>query len=268
MKLLDLDMDYFMENIAIGITESREERLSEDEYGYCVWSEQRIRSFLEDNLGLSKDRKIKGRIVTGHNEALFFWQELITKESLEMPFEVVHIDSHADLGLGYLSWTYILDDLLQYPVEERRMHTKYLDCFGQLNDVGIGDYLLYAIAFRWINSLTYCANPNGDKNDYVWETLKDFEEKFIWDKPVENTIQLVCNPDMEFPSYNADEQEKQAYLKNAVKEPEVPLLIIPSIQDVKYNGDFDFVVMAQSPNYTPASADFIMDIVREYIVEI
>lgn len=220
MKLLDLDMDYFMENIAIGITESREERLSEDEYGYCVWSEQRIRSFLEDNLGLSKGRKIKGRIVTGHNEALFFWQELITKESLETPFEVVHIDSHADLGLGYLSWTYILDDLLQYPVEERRMHTKY------------------------------------------------FEEKFIWDKPVENTIQLVCNPDMEFPSYDADKQEKQAYLKNAVKEPEVPLLIIPSIQDVKYDGDFDFVVMAQSPNYTPASADFIMDIVREYIVEI
>ena len=49
---------------------------------------------------------------------------------------------------------------------------------------------------------------------------------------------------MEFSSYNVDEQEKQAYLKNAVKEPEVPLLIIPSIQDVKYNGDFDFVVMA------------------------
>ena len=124
--------------------------------------------FLNEN----KDRKIKGRIVTGHNEVLFFWQELITKESLETPFEVVHIDSHADLGLGYLSWTYILD-----------------------------------------------------------------EEKFIWDKPVENTIQLVCNPDMEFPSHDADKQEKQAYLKNAVKEPEVPLLIIPSIQDVKYDGE-------------------------------
>ena len=35
--------------------------------------------FLNEN----KDRKIKGRIVTGHNEALFFWQKLITKESLE-----------------------------------------------------------------------------------------------------------------------------------------------------------------------------------------
>lgn len=30
--------------------------------------------FLNEN----KDRKIKGRIVTGHNEVLFFWQELIT----------------------------------------------------------------------------------------------------------------------------------------------------------------------------------------------
>ena len=268
MKILDLDMDYFMEEIATGIAESREERLLEDEYGGCVWSEQRIRKFLEDNLGLSKERKIKGRIVTGHNEALFFWQELITEKRLETPFEVIHIDSHADLGLGYLSWTYILDYLLQYPVEERCKHTKYVDCFGKLNDVGIGDYLLYAIAFRWINKLTYCANPNGDKNDYVWETLKDFEEKLIWDTPVENVIQLVCNPDVDFPSYDAEQKEKQAYLKKAMKEPEVPLLIIPSIQDVKYDGDFDFVVLAQSPNYTPASADFIMDIVREYIVEI
>ena len=38
MKLLDLDMDYFMENIAIGIMESREERLSEDECGVFVGS--------------------------------------------------------------------------------------------------------------------------------------------------------------------------------------------------------------------------------------
>jgi len=52
-----------------------------------------------------------------------------------------------------------------------------------------------------------------------------------------------------------------------VKEPEIPFLIIPTIEDVKYNGDFDFIVMAQSPNYTPASADYIMDVLREYIEE-
>ena len=59
-----------------------------------------------------------------------------------------------------------------------------------------------AFVFKGGTSLSksyhYCANPNGDKNDYVWETLKDFEEKLIWDTPVENIIQLVCNPDVDF----------------------------------------------------------------------
>lgn len=267
MKILDLDMDYFMDSVANFIAETEVERLPEDEYGSCVWSEERIRYFLEINLGLSKDRKIKGRIVSGHNEALLFWKELIERKELAIPFEVIHVDSHADLGIGYSSWTHISDYILQYPIEERPIHNKYIDCFGHICEEGIGDYLLFAIAYRWIEKITYCANPNGEKDDYLLETLKDFEEKYIWDKPVENIIQLVCNPDMECPQFNSSADEKKKYLAAGKKEPEVPLLIIPTIEDVKYNGDFDFVVMAQSPNYTPASADFIMDIFKEYVEE-
>lgn len=171
MKLLDLDMDYFMDKIAVSAPESSSERLSEESYGNSVWDEKRVRDFLETNLGLSKSRKIRGRIVTGHNEALFFWKELIKKRELTIPFEVIHIDSHADLGLGYSSWTYILDFLLQYPVSERQKHNHYQDCYGNIKAEGIGDYLLFAIAYRWISKLTYCANPNGDKNDYIWDIL-------------------------------------------------------------------------------------------------
>lgn len=72
---------------------------------------------------------------------------------------------------------------------------------------------------------------------------------------------------MDFPDYNDSDEIKQKYLNAAKKEPEVPMLIIPTIDDVKFNGDFDFAVMAQSSNYTPASADFVMDIFREYIKE-
>lgn len=46
------------------------------------------------------------------------------------------------------------------------------------------------------------------------------------------------------------------------------MTIIPTVKDVQFSGDFDFALLAQSPNYTPASADFIMDIFREYIEEI
>lgn len=61
---------------------------------------------------------------------------------------------------------------------------------------------------------------------------------------------------------------KQQFLEQSIKEPEVPFLVIPRIDDVHFTGNFDFAVMAQSPNYTPKSADFILDLFREYITEV
>ena len=268
MKILDLDMDYFMKSVATFVDESITERLPEADYGDCVWTAKEVRNFLENNLGLSKENKIKGRIVSGHNEALWLWKELIFDEKLTAPFEVVHVDSHADLGLGYNSWTYILNYLLSYPPEERPSHSRYIDCFGKISEEGIGDYLLFAIAYRWISKIVYCGNPYGECNDYLWDTLKDYKENYIRKNPVENTIQLLYNPDMDFPQFDDPVSLKQNYIKHSKKEPEVPLLIIPTIEDVKFDGTFDYAVLAQSPNYTPKSADFIINIFREYITEI
>lgn len=82
VKVLDLDMDYFMRSVATFINELEPERLSEDDYGDCIWTEREVRDFLEGNLGLSKNNKISGRVVVGHNESLFFWRELIEKGEL------------------------------------------------------------------------------------------------------------------------------------------------------------------------------------------
>ena len=156
MKVLDLDMDYFMTSVATSIDDPEQERLPENDYGDCVWTERAVRSFLEENLGLSKNNKIRGRVVIGHNESLFYWRELIEKGDLFTPFDVIHVDSHADLGLGSSSWTHILDYLLYYPVEERPQHPRYFNSSGHLRSEGIGDYLLFAVAYRWISSIVYC----------------------------------------------------------------------------------------------------------------
>lgn len=106
-------MDYFMDVIALNIRNSTK-RLTDERYVDSVWSKARVVDFLENNLGLSKKKKIKGRIVKDHNEALLFWKELIENKILQTPFEVVHVDSHADLGNYYSSWRYILDELLLF----------------------------------------------------------------------------------------------------------------------------------------------------------
>lgn len=264
MKVLDLDMDYFMEHIASFISFNTSERLDEDGYGDTVWSEERVRDFLENNLGLSKNNKIPGRVVVGHNESLFFWEELLEQGKLADPFEVVHVDSHADLGLGCSSSDFLQSAFLTLPVETRRRIRDDDEGVG----ISIGDYLLWAVAYKMISKITYCANPNGDKNDYVWDTLKDFKEDMIWNKPISNYIQLKYNSQMEWPKYNDSKEYKKKYMLGAIKDPEVELRIIPTIEDVKFQGDFDYAVIAQSPNYTPASADFILDVFRDYIVEI
>lgn len=266
MKVLDLDMDYFMEAIA-NTPFSITDRLEEEYYGGSVWPESKVRSFLENNLGLSKDRKIEGRIVKGHNEALFFWEKLMAEGKLSDPFEVVHVDSHADLGLGCASSTFLQSAILTLPVETRR-RVRDFEFNGHLETISIGDYLLWGIAYKMISKLTYCANPNGDKNDYCWDTMKDFHEEWITNQKVTNYIQLKFNRDMELPYYNSDNSYKKKYLEGAIKDPEIEFIIIPTVEGVNYHGDFDYVVMAQSPNYTPASADFIMDVFKEYIVEI
>ena len=266
MRVLDLDMDYFMTEIA-STPFSCEERLDEEYYGDSVWTEEEVRQFLEQNLGLSKNHKIQGRIVTGHNETLIFWKELINSKMLSDPFDVVHVDSHADLGLGDASWSFLQSEFLTLPIDSRRKINEYEFC-NKIKGISIGDYLLWAVAYRMVSSITYCANPNGDKNDCVLDTLKDFHEEYIWDKPVKNFIQLKYNKMMEMPKYDSSDAYKKRYIEGAIKDPVVELLIIPTIEDVKFDGDFDYVVMAQSPNYTPASADFILDIFREYIEEI
>lgn len=266
MKILDLDMDYFMDCIAhtpFNVCE----RLNENDYGSSVWAESDVREFLEVNLGLSKDRKIPARIVKGHDEALLFWEELVSDGRLCEPFEVIHVDSHADLGLGCASPDFLQGAFLTLPVETRRKIKDY-EFNGKIEHINVGDYLLWGVAYRMISKITYCANPHGDKNDYCWDTLKDFYENLIWDEPVSNYIQLKFNKDMELPDYRSSEKYKKEYLDGAFKDPEVELRIIPTIQGVNFSGDFNFAVIAQSPNYTPASADFILDIFREYIVEI
>lgn len=266
MRVLDVDIDYFMECVA-NTPFSVTERLEESYYGNKVWKADKVRNFIENNIGLSKERKIPGRVITGHDEALYFWEELLNTEVLKEPFEVVHIDSHADLGLGCFTSDFLQSKFLTLPIETRRKIRDY-EYNGKIERINIGDYLLWGIAYRMISKIIYCSNPVERGNDYCWDTLKDFKENLIWDKPVSNYIQLKYNKNMEMPTYSSSLQYKESYLKGAIKDPEVELKIIPTIEDVQFDGDFDFAVIAQSPNYTPASADFILDIFREYIEEI
>lgn len=119
MRVLDIDMDFFLEDIAY-LKNNCFDRVDSNEYK--TWKYDDIEYFLKNNLKLSKVKKIEGKVIENHNQALYYWQELINHNKLTIPFEVIHIDAHADLGLSNdLQCEFIFDKLLKLDVEERRI---------------------------------------------------------------------------------------------------------------------------------------------------
>ena len=255
VKFLDIDMDFFLYGVPSFIPSNCKARV--DGSKYIPWSHEEIVSFLEYNLGLSKTRKIQGKIVTHHHEALYYWRDLIKSSKVSIPFEVIHVDSHADLGLGSSSWVFIFEKLLGLDIEIRADIENYKNIFTDYKKPDIGDYLLFAIAFRWISKLTYICNPAEKGNDYLPYILKDCIEP-------NDKIQLPYNNKYKATNLNQPEKRRK-YLDTSILEPEIPFEIIKNIDDVQYPGDFDIITFSISPNYTPKEADFIIQIMKEYI---
>lgn len=272
MRVLDIDMDFFMDIVAGGKKEGLGIRLTDRSSIESVWSKDRVTDFIEKNLGLSKRNKIKGRVFKQHKDALYFWEELIDNGYLECPFEVVHVDSHSDLSYWDTGYEYVYNELSKIEINERRNYMNRIA--GGINKIESGNYLLYAIAFGYISELVYCTNPNRclrNKNysgqDYNRYILKDEEHEFL-DGVSKNYIQIMYNKDKKFNEISNKEQRK-AYVKGAVIDPPVKFTILNRHDKMQFAGvKFDFINIAQSPEYTPENADFILDIFREYIQEI
>lgn len=270
MRILDIDMDFFMKIVAGNIVEESGIRLTD---GASVWCEDKVVDFIEKNLGLSKLNKINGRILTYHKEALYFWEELMDNKKLKRPFEVIHIDSHSDLSYGDTGYAYVYNKVSRFDLNERRNYVRNQQPNSKIK-ITSGNYLLYAIAFGYISELVYCTNPNRcprckeeSGRDYNEKILKYQENEFI-NGISKNYIQICYNKDKEFDKIYS-EKDRNAYIEGAICDSEVKFTIINRLDKMQFSDmKFDFINIAQSPEYTPEEADFILDVFKDYIYEI
>ncbi len=141
------DPGYYVQNsptFAAGV------RCPTPEWKYLA-SEDEVRSFLEKQCHLSRRTPVPGNEAEQHHDAFNVWGRWVEDGTIIAPFCVVHVDAHSDLGSGWSnrSFTFIETELLALPSEQRR-HPAFAP--EHLNS---GNYLLGAIANRWISQLTY-----------------------------------------------------------------------------------------------------------------
>lgn len=241
MRFLNLDLDYFLDAVAYYRPDTS--RLSGSDY--LPWCEREVRTFLEKRCGLSQSRPIPGRIVEHHDEAFDFWSELVSMGQVDFPFDVVHIDGHSDLGTGDTGYMYLMPEFLHIEPSDR---PRLVD----RSKVKFGNYLAYAIACRWISTLTYVRHPNAS-DDLPSYYFKDHDTnsgiiklkklaKGVFDHGIPNIKNL---PVLAF-------------------EPEVPFSEVDG-DTFTNNKPFDYMLLSKSPGFTPLESDCLIPAISQYM---
>ena len=233
MRVLDLDMDFFLSD-PCPLAKLGERP---DESCARAWSDEEVIRFLEEQCGLSCENPVPGLIFDTHDKALDFWKERVEDGSLTKPFEVVHVDTHSDLAFGPPGTGYVLNVVLsRLPQQRPQIHL-----YREAVELDEANYLLFALAMRWISRLAYVRNPKSHQD--IPRQLLDGD----------GNIHLRSFVSVMMEGKNG-------------KEPVIPFDVYDDYTQFRQTG-YDFVTMAQSPRYAPESADRIMEIVRRYIIE-
>ncbi len=238
MWVLDLDLDFFLSDCCP--LAPKGERPSEE----CAspWKEEAVVSFLENGLGLDKTRPIPGRVTETHDGALTFWKRQMDAGTLSRPFSVVHVDAHADLGIGKPGPGFVLNNVLGIPPAGRDGFSRYY-AQKQLDEA---NYLLFALAFRWIDALTLVRDP------FSRPDLPPFCER---DGEGYRPIRLR--------SFVASLFENRYGA-----EPEIPLRVYNDPAAVCIREPFVCMNLARSPRYAPASADALVSVIERYMTPV
>ena len=241
MRVLDIDLDFFLADTCPRAEKGSRPALA----GHEPWPEDAVRAFLEERLGLSRARPVPGRVYETHDGSLFLWQELIGRGLLSAPFDVVHVDAHSDLGIGRPGPGIVLNGALCQRLENRADARVYA-ARGQLDEA---NYLLYALAFRWVRRLENVRNPRS-KRDMPAEIVSRRDAAGI------PTALRLCPPlPALFEAMNGPEPEIEyrEYACGEAYQAEAP---------------FDFASLALSPRYAPREADALAEVVAEYFCPI
>jgi len=235
MRVLDLDLDFFLADCCplapLGDRPALE--------GHEPWAEEAVRRFLEEQCGLSRENPTRGAIFPTHDGALLYWRDRILDGSLTKPFHVTHVDAHSDLGIGYPGTGYVLNGVLPQSPSLRADPARYYE----LKQLDEANYLLFALAFRYIASLDNVRNPKS-RPDIPKELLAEGRS---------DAIRLT--------SFAARLMEG----KNGT-EPTVPFNVYEDYRTFCAEAPYDFVTLAISPRYAPQAADKLAEVIGAYIL--
>ncbi len=261
MRILDLDLDFFLCGTA-HYADSADDRLDADEYP--PWPLDVAIAFLAEQCRLNGRQP--GFVVEHHNELFYRWGEAIEAGRMAKPLEVVHVDAHADLGLGDASYAYLMGELAFEAIEDRYgiLRARRPNSRSQMLDLDNhaltdGNWLMFALACGWLSSLTYVTNSCAEASDGA--------------RPGDLMSLLMQDFDMQA-DYLQVVGAREKFWQSGRGRPRVidhrdpPVPFTTNVwREYQALEPFDIVCLTRSPEYTPADADPIFDAIVERFID-
>lgn len=264
--ILDLDLDVFSWPIVTGLFRTPEP--PEDHESQCA-SVEDVRFFLEQQCGLSVSKRLLGAEVITHDAAFDTWARWIDAGTIDVPFAVIHVDAHADMGMGDAGWAYLMSELLALPVEERRQPRRGSDALNE------GNYLMFAAANRWFSNLKYvypALNP-WERNWQSGRGVETEEGPFTDGAPGDLMVMHFRNEDWRTGELVLKHCSREVIdrcfgrkLSPVIRyEPGIPFSC-EEIPQFRF-ASFTHILLARSPNYSAPCAHGLLPVIREYFAE-
>lgn len=261
MNVLDIDLDFFLDHSVSHRSDDINNR--PDEYGLVPWTVTAVSEFLENTLKV--ERECSGGVVQSHHEVFFEWKKLIERGELAVPFKVVHVDAHSDLGLGSLSWTYLHSQFLAMDVYDRPKARQGDD------GINFGSFLAFALGCRWISEVDFIVNHNWH-DDIPRVLLSQDSFNFVEDKSPLSVlpygdynleIELMQTPEWDPMTSVWNMME----VRKPIGEPRIPfnIITVESVGTRYSHASWDYVFVSHSPGYVPSYADHLLALIGGYI---
>lgn len=252
MNVLDIDLDFFLhQRVADSVRHGRPS--SED---IDAWTPNAVERFLERQCGLDARMPVAGCVVTEHHELFDIWKRLIENRELTTPFNLVHVDAHADMGMGFgdTSAKYIMGELLHKDVSQRTSPK----C-GNRDGLRPGNYLVFAMACRWVGSFTYVHHPHVPRENIGIHDIPNIYFKEC--DPHGDRLQLKALPPESLRGLAWPQRSDVLHF-----EPEIPFTFV-SGDEFTWERAFSFMFVAKSPQYTPPSADKLLSTLERFMID-
>ncbi|MCX4246010.1 hypothetical protein [Paraliomyxa miuraensis] len=250
MLVLSIDADFFVEPIATDMLMDSVDRLAEAEYD--VDSEGDVAAFFEERCALDARKPVPGVFIRHHDQAFDVIKALAQQHG---PVRLMHVDAHADLGSGDTGYVYLLSDWLQRP------HPRP-DPENEHNRMNLGNWLAFAAAGGFIEAIEFVPRhfppPESDLFQYYIGPTPETSSALTF-RPLTREEILYKIPVGHARAWEFFETKPvlQATPWHVVARDSFAIATPP-----------DFVIVCQSPQFTPASADLVLDLLRRYVCQI